>query len=144
MPIPSFNTDGELPSGEHEASIKEISKVFGRKNNRRIFLMEGLNKAIGNLFKAGVGKIWVNGSFITSKEEPNDIDGCWEYTSKVDLEKIDPVFLFKTRQPMKKKYGVEFFPAFLTEGMSGLLFPDFFQTNREGNPKGIIVIKKRG
>ena len=41
---------------------------------------------------------------------------------------------------MKAKYGLEFFPAAFTEGDSGLPFPRFFQLNREGDPKGIIVV----
>jgi len=50
------------------------------------------------------------------------------------------VFLAESRSLMKKKYGVEFFPAFVIEAGSGLPFPRFFQVNRDGDPKGILVV----
>jgi len=36
-------------------------------------------EALENLSSAGVRRIWINGSFITDKDEPEDVDGCWEY-----------------------------------------------------------------
>ena len=78
-------------------------------------------------------------SKITNKDEPNDIDGCWEYNENVNIEILDPVFL-GDRAGMKKKYGLDFFIANCIEAGSGLPFPTFFQKNREGKPKGILVV----
>lgn len=102
--------------------------------------MLGLENAAENLQASGVRKIWIDGSFVTSKKEPRDVDGCWEYTERVDLGRLDPVFLAESRTPMKEKYGVEFFPAFVIEAGSNLPFPKFFQVNRDGDPKGILVV----
>lgn len=44
----------------------------------------------------------------------------------------------------EKKYGLDFFIADIVEAGSGLPFPKFFQTNRNGDSKGIIVIKLGG
>ena len=74
------------------------------------------------------------------KEIPNDIDGCWQYTSDVAIDKLDSVFLMRSRQAMKDKYGLDFFIANIIEMGSGLPFPKFFQTNRDGESKGILVI----
>ncbi|MFV1985500.1 MAG: hypothetical protein ACC657_18270 [Thiohalomonadales bacterium] len=63
-----------------------------------------------NFELSGVRKIWIDGSFITDKKEPNDIDDCWEFTPVVEVEKIDPVFL-SSRDKMKNKYGLDFFIA---------------------------------
>ena len=41
---------------------------------------------------------------------------------------------------MKAKYGLEFFPASIIEGATGLPFPRFFQLNRDAQPKGILVV----
>ena len=138
--IPPLNEAGELPPGEHETSMPGIRKRFGRSSAQREELMHGLENAAENLQAAGVQKIWIDGSFVTSKKEPNDVDGCWEYTEHVDLSRLDPVFLAESRTPMKEKYGVEFFPAFVIEADSGLPFPKFFQVNRDGDPKGILVV----
>jgi len=140
MTIPPFNKAGELPPGEHETSVSRVRKRFGSSSAQRKELMQGLEDAAENLRGAGVKKIWINGSFVTNKKEPNDVDGCWEYSQNVDLGALDPVFLAESRAPMKEKYGVEFFPAFVIEAASGLPFPQFFQVNRDGEPKGILVV----
>ena len=144
MSIPEFDKNGELPPGEYFATIEQIDERFGKSNPRRIALMAGLKNAIENFLSAGVKKIWIDGSFVTSKFEPNDIDGCWEYDKKVDLNILDSVFLQRSRLPMKAKYGLEFFPASIIEGATGLPFPSFFQLNRDGQPKGILVVTLEG
>jgi uncharacterized protein DUF6932 len=140
MTIPPLNRAGELPPGEHETSLAIVRRRFGRLSAQREELMRGLEEAAANLKAAGVQKIWINGSFVTSKKEPNDVDGCWGYTEKVNVGFLDPVFLAESRLPMKEKYGVEFFPAFVIEAGSRLPFPKFFQVNRDGDRKGILVV----
>jgi len=137
--IPELQTNGELPPGEHKATVDEVEIVFGSSSDRRKYLMQGLRSAVLNFEKSGVKQIWLNGSFVTDKKQPNDIDGCWEYTSSVEAKKLDPVFL-GTRTDMKRKYGLDFFISNWVETGSGLPFPKFFQVNRNGNAKGIILI----
>lgn len=140
MDIPALQENGELPPGEHPAVVDEVEVVFGSSTGRRRLLMRGLRAAVANFEFSGVRTLWINGSFITDKNEPNDIDGCWEYTSEVDIKRLDPVFL-GSRKAMKEKYGLDFFISNIAEAESGLPFPEFFQVNREGEPKGIIVIR---
>ena len=45
------------------------------------------------------------------------------------------------REEMKGKYGLDFFIANIIEMGCGLAFPRFFQVNRDGDPKRIIVVK---
>ena len=101
--------------------------------------MSLLYLAAENLQLSGVRTIWINGRFVTNKDEPNDIDGCWEYNEGVDLEVLDPVFL-GDRAGIKTKYGLDFFIANCIEIGSGLPFPKFFQKNRSGESKGILVL----
>jgi hypothetical protein len=140
MTIPALQENGELPPGEHQASLDEIELIYGISNDRRKLLMRGLRDAANNFELSGVKTIWIDGSFITDKEEPNDIDGCWAYQPEVNRETLDPVFL-GSRKEMKDKYGLDFFIASIIEMGSGLPFPKFFQVNRDGTKKGIIVIK---
>ncbi len=142
MPIPKLSTY-ELPPGEHLASLDEIETTFGQSTHQRQKLMTGLRTAASNFEQAGVTKLWIDGSFVTRKLNPNDIDGCWEYTSKVNTKLLDPVFL-RTRKEMKAKYGLDFLIAGIVETGSGLPFPKYFQINRNGDPKGIIVIQSGG
>lgn len=140
MNIPKLQANGELPKGEHPASLEEVGVIYGSSNDRRKQLMKGLSEAANNLEAAGVKTIWLNGSFVTSKKEPNDIDGCWEYNELVDIGILDPVFLGNRKQ-IKEKYGLDFFIANIIESDSGLPFPQFFQKNRDGDLKGIVVVK---
>lgn len=135
MKIPSFNEAGELPPGEYKTSLPIVKNRFGSLSAKREKLMRGLERATENLRGAGIKRIWIDGSFVTSKEKPNDVDGCWEYSEEVDLVKLDPVFLAETRAPMKEKYGVEFFPAGVIEAGSGLPFPNFLKLIETENPR---------
>ena len=127
--IPEFSQNGELPPGVYGIDIEEIERVLGFNKHRK-GLIDGLRKAIENLRRAGVKRIWINGSFVTEKDFPNDIDGCWD-PFNVAAEKLDPVLLDweGDRGSMKEKYGVEFFPN-IVEGESGQYFYKFFQRNR--------------
>lgn len=138
MGIPALNEMGELPPGNYEVSLDEIEKRFGHANERRRKLMRGFRAAAANLANAGVRKIWVDGSFVTDKGKPNDIDGVWETHDQIDLQVLDPVFLGK-REAMIKKYGLDFFPDVIEAG-SGPPFPAFFRINRDGVPKGILAV----
>ena len=90
-------------------------------------------------------RVYIDGSFVSRKPHPGDIDGCWEVDHNVVYDRIDPVLLdFKDgRKQMKRKHGVDFFVAAHTEAGSGLSFLDFFQHDRDGRPKGILVVNLR-
>jgi hypothetical protein len=88
--------------------------------------------------------VWVDGSFVTDEDDPQDVDGCWEYAPSLDVGKLDPVFLHTDppRQAMKTKYGVDFLISWTALAVAGDPRPpveEFFQTDRHGNRKGIIL-----
>lgn len=96
MAIPDFtNVAGKmvLPEGVHLATLEEVRARFGSATPRRVDLMRGLEAAFENFRAAKVAKVYIDGSFTTDKEEPNDIDGCWEHGPDTDEDAIDPVFL---------------------------------------------------
>jgi hypothetical protein len=143
--IPDFNYRGELPPGIYIATLKEIEDKFVFNRSRKE-LFEGLKLALKNLSKAGVPKVYIDGSFVTKKPIPNDIDGCWDIDEDVDPSKLDPVFLdfSDRRKAMKEKYGVDFFIANTIELGSGKPFVAFFQLNRDGLPRGILSVELKG
>ena len=139
--LDSTNANGELPEGQHLATLDEVEKFFGSSSERRRKLMRGLWEAAANSKEAGVKRIWINGSFVTDKENPGDIDGCWEYGENVDISTIDPVFLQDDGiSAVKEKYGLDFYLADDIELSSGIPFTKFFQINRDGINKGIIFV----
>ena len=138
--IPPFDPlTGRLPPGEHEASWDEVVERFGW-NERCRRLIDGLADAVTALAEAGCRRLWLNGSFVTAKDEPDDFDACWDQTD-VDLDTLDPVLLDLSdgRRAQKDRFGGELFPN-VTEAGSGLVFADFFQNDRETGRKGIVVI----
>jgi hypothetical protein len=126
----------------HAATLEEVFERFGG-NERRDQLLTGLVEALRLLQAAGCRRVYVNGSFVTAKELPNDIDACWDIQG-VDVNALDPVFFeFENgRAAQKARFGAEFFPAQLPEGITGRAFLDFFQVDKQtGEPKGIIEIE---
>ena len=140
--IPDFTAHGLLPEGVHPATLEEVLERFGG-NERRNKLLAGLVEALRLLRAAGCRRVYINGSFVTSKELPNDIDVCWDIEG-VDADALDPVFFEfdNGRAAQKARFGAEFFPAQVPEGITGRAFLDFFQVNKQtGEPKGIIEIE---
>ena len=114
---------------------------FGNTPWRRQ-LVDGLEMAIDSLRRAGCRTVYIDGSFVTDKEVPNDFDACWEEAG-VMPELLDPVLLqFDAgRAAQKAKYLGELFPASLGATVEGMSFLEFFQTDREtGGSKGIVAV----
>ncbi|MBL4664908.1 MAG: hypothetical protein JKY23_02975 [Nitrospinaceae bacterium] len=132
-----------LKAGIHELTLKEVEKKFCFNAHRKA-LFKGLKKVVRHLISVGAGDIYIDGSFTGDKEFPSDIDGCWVASDDLKMEKIDPVLLdfSGSRKRMKEKFGVDFFIADWTESGSGEPFLEFFQTDRDGNRKGIVKIKR--
>jgi hypothetical protein len=138
--LPAFDPEsGRLPPGEHVASWDEVVERFGWTERRRR-LLDGLAEAIELLAEAGCRQIWLNGSFVTAKDEPGDFDACWD-TDGVDLAALDTVMLDLSnhRAAQKARFGWELFPNVI-ETQSGLSFVEFFQNERDTSRKGIVLI----
>ncbi len=139
--VPLFDPEsGSLPPGEHVASWDDVLDRFGWNQVRRRQL-DGLSEALELLAEAGCRRVWLNGSFVTAKDEPGDFDAVWD-PDGVDTERLDPIFfdLGDGRLAQKQRFGGELFPDW-TESETGLRFAEFFQRDRSGNRKGIIVLE---
>lgn len=142
--IPPFQPDGNLPPGIHPATWEEVIHRFGG-NPRRQRLLVGLAIAVANLQDAGCRRIYLNGSFVTSKPYPDDFDAVWE-TEGVDFTKVVPLLLDRrdlinhARRQQKRVYGGELLPD-LYLGFDTLAF---FQSDDAEQPKGIIAINLGG
>ena len=143
--IPQFDADGLLPPGIHRATWDEVTGAFGSTPWRRR-LLAGLEMAMESLRRAGCRTVYIDGSFVTSKEIPNDFDACWEEAG-VEPELLDPVLLrFDAgRAEQKARYLGELFPASIGATVDGTSFRDFFQMDRAtGGTKGIVAVELRG
>ena len=141
--IPQFDIQtGNLPPGEHEATWEEFVDRFGW-NVRRRQLLDGIAESLDLLAAAGCNRVWLNGSFVTTKEEPGDFDAVWD-PDDVDFDILDPIFgtlgMAKGRRLQNERFGGEWFPN-IVEGNSQRRFARFFQHDRNNLAKGIIVLR---
>jgi hypothetical protein len=140
----AFDAAGRLQPGIHWVTWRDMAASFGF-TERRVWLIEGLREALILLKLAGCPTAYVDGSFVTAKPQPMDFDACWAIDG-VDPQRLDPVFLdfSNSRARQKARFGGEFLPADLAEGMTGKTFLEFFQTDKEtGEPKGIVALNLR-
>lgn len=107
----------------------------------RVELIDGLRLALQSLKLAGCRQVFIDGGFITDQAVPGDFDGCWDLAG-VDPYKLDPVLLdfANKRARQKAKFRGELFPASSPADAKGSTFLEFFQIDRNGDPKGIVVI----
>ena len=72
--IPPFRADGYLPEGVYVCSEAEVVFCFGSSNRRRRRLVLRLRRWIELGRQVGAPRLLVDGSFVTAKEDPHDID----------------------------------------------------------------------
>jgi hypothetical protein len=142
VPIPDIDpATGNLPPGIHHATWEELASAFGSTPHRQQ-LLDGLRHALSALRRAGCRRAYVDGSFVTAKDVPEDFDGCWE-PQGVDPDALEPTLLDFTnrRAAQKQRYRGELFVATASADPVGTRFLDFFQRDkRTGEPKGIVAL----
>lgn len=129
-----------LPPGVHDATLEEVEHRFATTETRRA-LFSGFKRGVRSLQEAGCRIVFLDGSFVTEKDNPGDFDASWE-PAGVDENKLDPVLLdfSRKRENQKRKYGGEFFPS-NAKAEGTRTFLDFFQSDLyTGKAKGIIRI----
>ena len=131
---------GVLPPGIHWTTLKEADDRFGQ-TPYRAWLYEGVVAVSEALRLAKCERMYLDGSFVTEKDRPNDFDGCWDPTNVV-ARLLDPVLLdfSNGRAAQKQKYRGE---MFISDGLNTGIetFLEFFQREKlTGAAKGIVGI----
>ena len=127
--LPPFNERGNLPSGIYEVSWNEFCDRFGFNSHRKKILV-GLEMALKLLAQANCQRVYIGGSFVTNKNYPNDFDGCYD-DMNIDDNVLDPIFDEELIEQQK---------IFGGELLANPFFQGFLQTDRDGNPRGIIAL----
>ncbi|MBI3245015.1 MAG: hypothetical protein HYZ50_00735 [Deltaproteobacteria bacterium] len=74
LPLPPFRLDGYLPEGVYVCSEAEALFRFGSSSRRRRRLVLRLRRWLELGRQVGAHRLLVDGSFVTAKAEPHDID----------------------------------------------------------------------
>ena len=175
--LPPLTPDGLLPPGDYVLTLEELAESFlvqgpdGRERSRtwdaewRAFLVRNLSILIKQLWHVGINEIFIDGSFVETKDHPNDIDGYFECEMQrlisgqlqQELNLLDPHKIWtweaadrlpyrgypKVQLPMWHAYRVELYPHFGqfsgirdVRGWREMKFPSAFrQTRRNGKPR---------
>ncbi len=132
--IPEFNDHGYLPPGIHLATLDEIAARFGTESELRRVQMDSLRWMIELAWQAGVRRIVLNGSFVTDRYEPNDVD-C--------VMLIDDDYPREMAANEELLEGLPFLTIELAYSKQFAEFTrEFFGTDREGVPKGLIEVMR--
>jgi hypothetical protein len=104
--IPPFREDGYLPEGLHLAGESEIILRFGSTTYKRKVLSVRLRHWIQLCRSVGARRLFLDGSFVTAKPEPGDIDAVvWLNTdfatrvSRGEIAALELDMMLTTRQP---------------------------------------------
>lgn len=140
--IPDFRDDGYLPEGLHVATDAEITFRFGTSTIQRRRLTLQLRRWIELARIIGAKRLFIDGSFVTAKLDPNDIDAVvWlpedfaERVSGGDLEAVELETMLLTRRPE------EIFAA--EDRLDWDDWLEFFSRTREadGRRKGLVEVE---
>jgi hypothetical protein len=130
--IPGFNDDGYLPPGIHPATLEEIAARFWQESEILQAQMESLHRLVDQSIRAGVLRIVVNGSFVSQKLEPNDVD-C--------VLLIGPRFPQDATAEAQLLAGLPFVNMELVDAVAFQHFTErTFATDRNMVPKGMVEI----
>jgi predicted nucleotidyltransferase len=151
--IPDFTDKGYLPEGYHKTTLNEFKDRFSKnKSQKRQEIIKEYEKHLKEILNTNlVTAHWINGSFVTDKKEPEDIDILTEFdsvkTDNLDMKaQIDYIIfnaqrkyhnlcdshrIFKYPESMKKEYKT--YISVKTKYLCLL-----FNSDREYNLKGVI------
>ena len=89
-PIPPFRSDGYLPEGVHVCSEADVIFQFGSSSRHRRRLALRLRRWSELGRQVGAKRLLVDGTFVTAKEEPQDVDTVillpQDFTQQVEQE----------------------------------------------------------
>lgn len=147
MPIPLLDDHGFLPVGVHDCTLEEIKARFGsfQASDRRPRLFARLETFLSEANASRlVVSVLVDGSFVTAKTEPNDIDlvlvVARNHSFVADLSPLEYNVLSK--RCVHRRHGFDLLVA-CADSDEYRRYVRFFQQIRfaPGRSKGILRIK---
>jgi predicted nucleotidyltransferase len=130
--------DNVLPEGVHECTFEEVDQAFGcfRRSDRRPRLTAKLGEFIEAARRSGiVAAVVIDGSYVTAKEEPSDIDLIVAYRPDFDFRSELRPFEYNvlSKPVLKRAYKFDvFIEADTSEGYRKWV--EFFTRVRPGDP----------
>ena len=144
--IPSFDQNGNLPEGIHDCTVDEAGGRFGslQRAVQRRQLWDSFLEFMREVIDCGlVDAILVDGSFMTAKAEPNDIDLVLVVSANHDFAAdLQPsAYNVLSKRRVNRRFGFDLLIA-RADSEEYRRYVGFFQQVRlePGRKKGIIRI----
>ena len=140
--IPNFIEGGILPPGIHEANIDEIAQIYGGAKSRlRSQRFKSLKEFLQFIQYHAI-EIYVDGSFITSKLSPSDVDLLIVLPSSF-YQNVQAMFRLSHFTTLSRSYRLHIFAY--PEGHEEISrkMDWFTHTRPPRREKGIIKVKVR-
>lgn len=147
MGIPELDERGFLPVGVYQADPEEIKRRFGRfrTSDVRVHLCARLLGYLESLKYTGlVPSVIVDGSFVSDKERPSDVDLILVLKTDHDFAAIYPPWVESVLSARAVKKRLKFDVLVAAEGSPELFeYETFFQRvkDKPGETKGILRVQ---
>lgn len=139
--IPEFRLDGYLPEGLHLASEAEITFRFGTQNRKRRRLILRVRRWIELAREVMAHRLFIDGSFVTAKAEPNDVDAViWLPPDFEALASASTAAVIELEDMLRTRRPEELFAA--EDEADWNAWIEFFSRTREsdGRRKGLVEV----
>jgi len=135
MRIPKLDQNGLLPVGTHDCSFEELRERFAglQSTRRRRDLAEALRRYLEEVRATGLAvAVIVDGSFVTDKEDPGDVDLILVVRRGRDISAILRPFEYNvvSKGRVRKRYEFDLLVAGEDEDEL-LAYAEFFQKVRD-------------
>ena len=143
MALPDVTGIGDLPLGVHRATLSEITDRFGVGSDRRRVLVMRLHRVYQIAHGTDrLARFVVFGSFITDKEDPNDVDIFMIMDDEFDITATDAdARLLFEHAGAQDHYGCSVFWVRRLAAMGGEQAAiEDWQIKRDGTERGIVEI----
>ena len=143
MALPELTDSGELPLGVHPASLQETLVRFGAGHAQRIAVGERLERIYQVAASTGhLARFVVYGSFVTTKDRPNDVDVFLVMDDEFDGDKLDgESSLLFDHAAADAYFGASVFWVRRPTAFGGeQATVEYWQAKRGGGQRGIIEI----
>jgi hypothetical protein len=145
--LPAFNQEGDLPPGVYRATLAEVLQRFGIGSVQRRAVAERLNRIYQCVVSTGqLARFVVFGSFVTAKEDPNDVDIILLMEDTFDLSSVvgEAALVFQHMEAAAH-FGASVFWTRRSGAMGGeQAMIEHWQVRREGGRRGIVEIAREG
>ena len=143
--IPELTQQGVLPAGIHRGTLDEIELRWGtfQRSDRRPQLLIILREFVQEVKRCRwIQRLLLTGSFVTEKNEPNDIDVLLVFEQGADFIALRPhEYNVLYQAGVQRRFG-PVIDLHVVEDSSEAMerWLRFFQRDRNGEPVGIVEV----